>query len=165
MNNDLMFSSKTDQHNTPVSMVNDLSQVFSWDLDVCSGSPNVCKTYFTKEQNSLIQDWGNYDLRWANVPYGRGIGAWYEKAANQKSGATVMLVPSRTDTKYWHEFVPMASQVVFIKGRLKFGDAPNSAPFPSAFVVFGEISDEQRDKLASYGISYSNDAYTYPDCV
>ena len=49
-----------------------------------------------------------------------------------------MLVPARTDTKYWHDYVMKAEMVFFIKGRLKFGDSENSAPFPSAVVVFSK---------------------------
>lgn len=94
-------------------------------------------------------------LWWMNPPYGREIGAWVRYAKIwrfEESG--VCLLPARTDTRWWHNNIPHASQVVFIKGRLKFGEAINSAPFPSEFVVFGDINQEQREKLASYGISY-----------
>ena len=100
----------------------------------------------------LSRTWG---LRWMNPPYGRTIGQWVRTAwAHRHHGATVCLLPARTDTKWWHDNIPQASQVVFIKGRLKFGDATNSAPFPSAFVVFGELSELQYAKLSEYGISY-----------
>jgi site-specific DNA-methyltransferase (adenine-specific) len=74
-----------------------------------------------------------------NPPYGREIGKWIEKAyVESLGGATVVcLIPARTDTKYWHEFIfPHANEIRFIKGRLKFGNSKNSAPFPSALVVF-----------------------------
>ena len=73
-----------------------------------------------------------------NPPYGREISKWLEKAYNESlQGATVVcLIPSRTDTKYWHNYVMKSSEIRFIKGRLKFGKAINSAPFPSAIVIF-----------------------------
>jgi len=69
--------------------------------------------------------------------------------------AVVCLVPARTDTRWWHDNVSHAALVVFIKGRLRFGEAKTSAPFPSAFVVFGDgLSESQINKLAGYGIAY-----------
>ena len=72
-----------------------------------------------------------------NPPYGRVIGHWMKKAYEESlSGAKVVcLVPSRTDTAWWHDYA-MKGQIEFIRGRLKFGDAKNSAPFPSAIVIF-----------------------------
>jgi hypothetical protein len=75
-----------------------------------------------------------------NPPYGRGIEEWirkgYESAEADENTKVVMLIPARTDTKYWHDYVMKAEYVYFIKGRLKFGDSENCAPFPSAVVVF-----------------------------
>ena len=74
-----------------------------------------------------------------NPPYGRAIKNWLKKAyeEGQKPNTTVVcLIPARTDTRYWHDYVMKAQAVYFIKGRLKFGDSNNSAPFPSAVVVF-----------------------------
>jgi len=162
MNNALMFSSETYQHNTPKSLVDDLATVFNWDLDVCASSDNVCTRYFNEYDDGLSQYWEG--LCWMNPPYGKEIGLWVEAARQSAVGrpvsdwlqrtAVVCLLPARTDTKWWHDNVPYASLVVFIKGRLKFGDADNSAPFPSAFVVFGQLEPEQIYKLGSYGISY-----------
>jgi len=74
-----------------------------------------------------------------NPPYGRTIGHWMKKAYESSlTGATVVcLVPSRTDTRWWHDYA-MKGQIEFIRGRLKFGNAKNSAPFPSALVVFNK---------------------------
>ena len=74
-----------------------------------------------------------------NPPYGRGIKEWIEKAyeeSRKKNTMVVALIPSRTDTKYRHDYVLKAHQLYFVKGRLKFGNGENSAPFPSAVVVF-----------------------------
>ena len=74
---------------------------------------------------------------WMNPPYGRTIGNWMKKAYESSlEGATVVcLVPARTDTGWWHNYA-MKGDIEFIKGRLKFGGSKNSAPFPSAVVVF-----------------------------
>ena len=73
-----------------------------------------------------------------NPPYGREIGTWMGKAYNsaRKNGATVVcLVPARTDTKWWHTY-GVRGEITYLKGRLKFGDGKNAAPFPSAVIVF-----------------------------
>lgn len=70
-----------------------------------------------------------------NPPYGREIGKWVKKAA--ESNATVVcLLPARTDTKWFHEYILGKAEIRFVKGRLKFGDGKNSAPFPSMVVIF-----------------------------
>ncbi|MGD7664880.1 DNA N-6-adenine-methyltransferase [Brevibacillus laterosporus] len=76
---------------------------------------------------------------WMNPPYGKEIGKWVKKAFEEASkGATVVcLLPARTDTKWWHEYC-MKGEIRLVKGRLKFGDSNNSAPFPSAVIIFGE---------------------------
>ena len=73
-----------------------------------------------------------------NPPYGRTIGQWIRKAwESSRNGATVVcLLPARTDTLWWHDCVSRATEIRFLKGRLRFEGAANSAPFPSAVVVF-----------------------------
>ena len=130
------FSSATDLHATPQDFFDKLDAEFDFDLDVCASPENAkCHRYHTKADDGLAQDWGTGTV-WMNPPYGREIGAWMRKANEAaKSGATVVcLVPARTDTKWWHEYV-MQHEVRFVRGRLKFGDAKNCAPFPSAVVV------------------------------
>ena len=130
------FSSKTDMHATPQKFFDDYNDVFKFTLDVCASPENAkCEHYFTVVDNGLAQEWtGNC---WMNPPYGREIIHWMRKAYESSlTGATVVcLVPARTDTKWWHEYA-MKGQIEFIRGRLKFGDAKNSAPFPSAVVIF-----------------------------
>ena len=91
--------------------------------------------YFTEEIDGLSQEWTG--ICWMNPPYGRTIGKWMKKAYDSSlTGATVVCsVPARTDTNWWHDYA-MKGDVEFIKGRLKFGGSKNSAPFPSAVVVF-----------------------------
>ena len=91
--------------------------------------------------NGLVRSWGN--TTYVNPPYGRGIIKWLSKAFYEsKQGKTiVMLLPSRTDTKWWHDYVMKAHEIRFIKGRLKFSGHKNSAPFPSAIVIFKKRSN------------------------
>lgn len=148
------FSSKTGKWDTPADLIRDLKKVFRFDLDVCADRPNVCGKYYTEQDDGLSMSWAG--LCWMNPPYGREIGAWMSKAAAEayRNKATVVcLVPARTDTRWWQDNIDAASFVTFIKGRLKFGDAKNSAPFPSAFVVFGHLTRTQKTKLNSYGWS------------
>ena len=116
--------------------------------------------YYDESDNGLEKPW--YDLNWCNPPYGRGDSGckpWLDYGIEQWSQGctTVFLLPARTDTVWWQDSVKYASLVVFIRGRLKFGDATNSAPFPSALVVFGELNQEQESKLRSYGWSVKNE--------
>ena len=110
--------------------------LYGFELDVCADDDNAkCKKYFTKRDDGLSQEWSG--VCWMNPPYGREIGLWMRKAYESSlSGATVVcLVPARTDTAWWHNYA-MKGEIEFIRGRLKFGNATNSAPFPSAVVVY-----------------------------
>ncbi len=130
------FSSKTDLWATPQKFFDKYNDIYNFTLDVCANDDNAkCTKYFTIEDNGLAHTW--VGVCWMNPPYGREIGEWMKKAYESSlQGATVVcLVPSRTDTKWWHDYA-MKGKIEFIKGRLKFGDAKNSAPFPSAIVIF-----------------------------
>jgi phage N-6-adenine-methyltransferase len=133
-----LFTSNTDLWATPQDFFNKLNKEFSFELDVCANSENAkCERFYTKEINGLMQEWKG--ICWMNPPYGRVIGEWVKKAYESSlEGTTVVcLLPARTDTKWWHEYC-MEGEIRFIKGRLKFGDSNNSAPFPSAIIIFGE---------------------------
>ena len=137
MNNDLMFSSATDMWATPQNFFDKLDAFFRFELDVCATSENSkCRKYFTETDDGLKKDW--FGTVWMNPPYGREIGKWVARAYAQSRvhGSTIVcLLPARTDTKWWHDYC-VKGEITFIKGRLKFGDAKNSAPFPSAVVIF-----------------------------
>lgn len=129
------FSSATDLHSTPQDFFEKLNEEFCFTLDVCATHENAkCRKYYTKEVDGLKQEW--HGVVWMNPPYGREIKRWMEKAnKSSELGATVVcLVPARTDTNWWHEFA-IHHEIRFIRGRLKFGKAKNSAPFPSAVIV------------------------------
>ena len=131
------FSSETDQWSTPQDLFDRLNERWRFDLDVCAEASNAkCAQFFTEREDGLAQPWAPFTC-WMNPPYGRVIKHWIRKAYEEaQRGATVVcLVPSRTDTAYWHDYV-MKGEIEFLRGRLKFGDAKNSAPFPSAIVVF-----------------------------
>ncbi len=130
------FSSATDLWATPQAFFDKLNSVYGFTLDACATHENAkCQFYFTKEVDGLSKKWSG--TVWMNPPYGREIGDWMRKAYESSlGGATVVcLVPARTDTAWWHDYA-MKGEIDFIRGRLKFGDSKNSAPFPSAVVVF-----------------------------
>lgn len=134
----LHFSSDNQTWETPQKTFDSLDDEFTFTLDVCAGHDTYkCPRYFTVDDDGLTQDWG-IEICWMNPPYGREIKAWMKKAyeASLQGATVVCLVPSRTDTVWWHDFVAKANEIRFIKGRLKFGGAKNPAPFPSAVVVF-----------------------------
>ncbi|MEK3988019.1 DNA N-6-adenine-methyltransferase [Paenibacillus sp. FSL K6-3166] len=136
-NADVMFSSKTDLHATPIDFFNVLNAEFFFETDVCALADNAkCANYFTPEMDGLAQEWRG--VCWMNPPYGRTIGEWVRKAyESAQAGATIVgLLPARTDTKWFHDYVYGKAETRFVRGRLKFGDAKNSAPFPSVVVVW-----------------------------
>lgn len=140
MNTVVMFSSATDQWATPQDFFDKLDNEFHFTLDPCATPENAkCKKFFTREIDGLRQNWGGYVV-FCNPPYGRELHKWVQKAyeeSKKPNTTVVMLIPARTDTKYFHEYVyHKAKEIRFIKGRLKFGDSKNSAPFPSMVVVF-----------------------------
>lgn len=131
------FSSASDEWPTPQDFFDKCNAEFGpLDLDVCATAENAkCPRYFTKADDGLAQVWSG--RVWMNPPYGREIGAWMAKAwrSSQAGALVVCLVPARTDTAWWHDYAAKGA-VRFIRGRLKFGGHKNSAPFPSALVVF-----------------------------
>lgn len=133
------YSSKSNEWATPMKLFDELDKEFNFTLDPCSTHENAkCSRHFTIEENGLEQDWSK-DIVFMNPPYGRGIRHWIEKAYKESNkGATVVcLIPARTDTTYWHDFIfGKADDIRFLRGRLKFGDSKNSAPFPSAIVIY-----------------------------
>ena len=129
-----LFSSATDEWSTANAFFKALNAELRFELDVCATAENAkCAKYYTREQDGLAQKWEG--VCWCNPPYGREVGKWVQKGA--ESGCTVvMLLPARTDTKWFHEYIYGRAEVRFVRGRLKFGGSKNSAPFPSMVVVF-----------------------------
>tara|TARA_R110002049_G_scaffold230965_1_gene403138 strand:+ start:387 stop:884 length:498 start_codon:yes stop_codon:yes gene_type:complete len=138
---DTMFSSLSSEWATPQNFYERLNREFDFTLDpCCTKSTTKCNKYFTIDDNGLEQDWSGHKV-FMNPPYGRQISKWIKKAFGEGSKpdtTVVCLIPSRTDTKYWHEYCMKADEIYFVKGRLKFemGENNNPAPFPSAVVIF-----------------------------
>lgn len=120
------FSSATDHWSTPKDVYDALDKEFNFDHDPCPMGGT----------DGLITSWGR--VNFINPPYS-DIKSWLYKGHYEwliRKKICVFLIPSRTDTKWWHEWVMNATEIRFIKGRLKFGNAKNSAPFPSCIVIF-----------------------------
>ena len=136
MNTEVMFSSKTDLRATPQDFFNKLNDEFHFTLDPCATEENhKCDRYFTKEQDWLKQSRDN-EIVFCNPPYWKEIKNRVKKWYESRGGEIVMLLPARTDTKRFHDYIYHKSEIRFIKGRLNFWDSKNSAPFPSMVVIF-----------------------------
>lgn len=140
MNTNLMFSSKTDLWSTPQDFFDKLNKEFNFNLDPCSTHENAkCEKHFTIVEDGLKQNWGGHTV-FCNPPYGRELRKWVEKAykeSKKENTKVVMLIPARTDTSYFHDYIyGKAKEIRFIRGRLKFGECKNAAPFPSMVIIF-----------------------------
>lgn len=131
------FSSRTSEWPTPQWLFDALNREFGFTLDPCSTHANAkCAKHFTILENGLLQPWSR-EIVFMNPPYGLEIGQWMAKAhetALRDAATVVCLIPARTDTAWWHRYV-MSHEIRLLRGRLKFGDGRNAAPFPSAVVV------------------------------
>lgn len=137
LNRAALFSSASEEWETPPDLFARLHEEFGFELDVCASEINhKLDAYFTQADDALAQDWGQR-VCWMNPPYGRKIVGFMRKAYEASlSGATVVcLVPARTDTRWWHEYA-VKGEVRFLRGRLRFVGAKHCAPFPSAVVIF-----------------------------
>lgn len=132
------FSSQSNEWATPQALFNELNAEFGFTLDAAASHENYkVVPYFTERDDALTKDW--LGTVWLNPPYGKQIKDFIAKAyfESQKHGSTIVcLIPSRTDTAYWHDYVMKAKEIRYIRGRLKFNNHKNSAPFPSAIVIF-----------------------------
>lgn len=135
-----LFLSKNMEWETPQSFFNELNNEFHFTLDCCALPHNAkCERFFTPEEDGLSQDWEGERV-FCNPPYGRTIYNWIHKCSiesKKPNTLVVALIPSRTDTKYFHEFIyKKAKEIRFVKGRLKFSNSKQLAPFPSMVVIF-----------------------------
>ncbi len=131
-----LLSSRNTEWATPQDFFDELDAIFHFDLDACATPDNAkCPRYFTPADNALQMRWEG--VVWMNPPYGREISAFMKKAFEESQlGSTVVcLVPSRTDTEWWHRYARQG-QIIFLRGRLRFQGAEHAAPFPSAIVIF-----------------------------
>ncbi len=140
-------SSVGESWETPEEILLALYQAFKFDLDPCSprkDGPVKARQRFTAEDDGLTLPW--FGRVFVNPPYGRILGSWVEKARTEfdegRARAVVLLIPARTDTAYWHEHITGSASVWFLRGRLKFSHGRQSAPFPSALIVWGASPEE-----------------------
>ena len=133
-----MFSSKSDEWATPQPFFEDINKEFNFNLDPCATKDNhKCEEYYTYEENGLTKNWGGKRV-FCNPPYSK-ISEWVAKAfyeTRNDNTLVVLLIPARTDTRYFHDYIYNRAEIRFVKGRLKFGDGKNPAPFPSMLVIF-----------------------------
>lgn len=156
MNTDLMFSSVSNEWQTPIELFKLLDKEFNFTLDPCSTNENhLCPKYYTKETDGLNKCWASERV-FMNPPYSREIIKWMKKAyesSRQPNTSVVCLVPSRTDTRWFHDYA-VKGDIRFLRGRLKFVNRTlpswredgnfkiTGAPFPSCIVVFGKLSKQ-----------------------
>jgi len=152
VNRKLMFSNVNNAWCTPQDFFNKLNAEFNFNLDPCATEKSAkCKKFFTAVEDGLKQDWGEHNV-FVNPPYGRQIGKWVKKCyeeGKKPNTIVVMLIPSRTDTRYFHDYILGKAEIRFVKGRLTFWDMDGEkylkgdfksmtpAPFPSMLVIFG----------------------------
>lgn len=136
--NPVLYSSRSEEWATPADFFTALDDEFGFTLDPCATPHNAkCRTFYTKADNGLVQNWGQHTV-FCNPPYGRDIGDWVKKCyLAAKAGATVvLLIHARTDTRYFHDWIYGKAELRFVRGRLKFGDGTQSAPFPSLVAIY-----------------------------
>ena len=146
MDTKVMFSSESGNWATPQDFFDKLNEEFHFTLDPCADDLNhKCEKYYTKEQDGLAQDWSDESV-FCNPPYGRDVSKWvrkcFEEVYSGRCRLAVMLLHARTDTKWFHDYIYHRAEVRFVKGRLKFGDQKQPAPFPSMVVVFRHIGGD-----------------------
>jgi len=131
MTHHALFSSASQHWATPKALYGELNREFGFTLDPCplNGS------------EGLTRSWKGERV-YCNPPYGKGITSWLAKAA--EPDLAVYLLPARTDTKWWHDYAMRATEIRFLKGRLKFGSATNSAPFPSVVLIYLNREQEKQ---------------------
>jgi phage N-6-adenine-methyltransferase len=133
-----LYSSRTEDWPTPQLFYDQLNEEFDFTLDPCATRQNAkCRTFFTKIHDGLRSDWGTHRV-FCNPPYGRTMREWTRKCfdASRKGALVVLLAHARTDTRWFHDWVYGKAELRFVRGRLRFGDGTQSAPFPSLVAVF-----------------------------
>ena len=140
-----LFTSDKNYWETPQFLFDELHAKYNFTIDVASSGENAkVDNYYTEEDDALKKKWEGRVF--VNPPYGREIKHWvkkaYEESLKHYNECVVMLIPSRTDTTYWHDYIfGKAKDIEFIKGRLKFelnGKPSGPAPFPSAIITFAK---------------------------
>ena len=134
-----LYSCRTDDWPTPQAFFDQLNREFKFTLDPCASAENAkCRWFFTREDDGLKQNWRSHRV-FCNPPYGKTMRDWARKCyeASQGGALVALLAHARTDTRWFHDWVyGKADEIRFVRGRLKFGDGSQSAPFPSLIAIF-----------------------------
>ena len=139
-----LMTSNTNEWYTPKKLFDELNEEFNFNLDPCCTVESAkCKDFYTEATNGLSKSWEGKTV-FMNPPYGREIKKWIEKAYMESlkpNTKVVALIPSRTDTSYWHDYIfNKAKDIRFLRGRIKFvdidGNSSSPAPFPSSIIVW-----------------------------
>jgi site-specific DNA-methyltransferase (adenine-specific) len=151
----VMFSSKSDEWATPQKLFDKLNSSYNFTLDPCATAETAkCTKFYTQQDDGLSKSWANESV-FINPPYSN-VAGWVEKAYKEsvECGATcVLLIPARTDTKWFHRYCMQADAIQFVKARVKFENGsskPNSAPFPSMIVVFDGKNDNTFPQVTGF---------------
>lgn len=138
---DTLWSSKKQDWTTPQDLFDNLNEEFHFNIDLAANSSNTKCERFLGPGSPICEDFFKIecinDIAWLNPPYGKDLYKWVEKAYKESlnGNTVVLLLPSRTDVKWFHDFC-LKGEIRFLKGRLKFGESKNSAPFGSIIVIF-----------------------------
>lgn len=147
------FSSQRLDWKTPQAVYQILDAEFKFNDDPCPVAYDDTELIENEVKNGLKREWGTSSF--VNPPYGHGLKFWIAKGWEeyQKGKTVVFLIPSRTDTRWWHDYCMKATEIRFIKGRLKFDDQENSAPFPSCIVIFrsNDLLEKEYSETGSEG--------------
>lgn len=138
MNHNPMHASNRNEWETPDWLFARVNGIYSLSIDVCALPKNAkLPRYWSPADDGLAQDW-SAERCWMNPPYGKQIAAWCKKAADESANGAfvVALLPARTETRWWFDYVLRARLIRFLKGRLRFGDMTTNAPFPNALIVW-----------------------------
>lgn len=151
-----MMSSDRQDWRTPRDLFDSLNNVFCFDLDAAASKENhLCRKFFDLSNSAFDNRWFIFgSSAFLNPPYGRGIEKWVDLAIKQAVNrvSVVALVPSRTDTKWFHALWDAADHMLFFKGRLRFDDGKNCAPFPSALAILNRgLSATEKGVLMQMG--------------
>ena len=134
-----LYSCRTDDWPTPQAFFDQLNREFKFTLDPCASAENAkCRWFFTREDDGLKQNWRSHRV-FCNPPYGKTMRDWARKCFEASEGGALvaLLAHARTDTRWFHDWVyGKADEIRFVRGRLKFGDGSQSAPFPSLIAIF-----------------------------
>lgn len=129
----VLFSSASEHWATPKDLLVALDAEFRFDFDPCPLGAFRQAMFAVAGTDGLALSWAGRRV-YCNPPYGRGVGDWLAKAP--EAVLAVFLLPARTDTRWWHEHALKATEIRFLRGRLRFGEAKNSAPFPSVLLIY-----------------------------